>query len=490
MQVAELSGLSHPFLSQVENGRARPSFASLDRIARALGTTQVELFAALAQSAPAATPASGAVVIDEGIGMSGPFAEGSARVLVAGATAFTPMEFVSGNRDFGEYFVHDEEEFCYVVDGMIEADFGGAETLMLHAGQAFYYRGGTPHRWRSPDGAVYRVLVVKQRIATAADADATGGGCGGRRSGRRGGHTRMTAIAPEFDVVVRAIATVADDVVRVDLVRADGAPFPEWRPGAHVDLLLPIGVERQYSLCGDPADRATWTIGVLREPHGRGGSDWVHDDLEAGATLRVRGPWNHFAMADAARYRFVAGGIGITPLLPMIRAAAASGADWTLDYAGRSASRMAFVPEVAGLGGDRVRLHVADEGRRLDLGSLAPQPGELVYACGPARLLDDLAERAQAWPPSTAARRALRGEAPGGARAARVVRGRPAALGRDGHGAARPHGARGRRGGGVVRAVVVPRGHVRHLRDRRDRGGGRPPRLDPRVPRSSRRTIA
>ena len=174
VQVAELSGLSHPFLSQVENGRARPSFASLDRIARALGTTQVELFAALAQSAPAATPASGAVVIDEGIGMSGPFAEGSARVLVAGATAFTPMEFVSGNRDFGEYFVHDEEEFCYVVDGMMEADFGGAETLMLHAGQAFYYRGGTPHRWRSPDGAVYRVLVVKQRIAPAADADATG----------------------------------------------------------------------------------------------------------------------------------------------------------------------------------------------------------------------------------------------------------------------------------------------------------------------------
>ena len=179
VQVAELSGLSHPFLSQVENGRARPSFASLDRIARALGTTQVELFAALAQSAPAATPASGAVVIDEGIGMSGPFAEGSARVLVAGASAFTPMEFVSGNREFGEYFVHDEEEFCYVVEGMIEADFGGAETRMLHAGQAFYYRGGTPHRWRSPDGAVYRVLVVKQRIASADVApDAAGGAVG------------------------------------------------------------------------------------------------------------------------------------------------------------------------------------------------------------------------------------------------------------------------------------------------------------------------
>jgi ferredoxin-NADP reductase len=211
----------------------------------------------------------------------------------------------------------------------------------------------------------------------------------------------MTAPAPEFDVVARGTATIADDIVRVDLVRADGTPFPEWRPGAHVDLLLPIGVERQYSLCGDPADRATWTIGVLREQDGRGGSDWVHDSLAAGATLRVRGPWNHFALADAERYRFVAGGIGITPLLPMIRAAAASGADWTLDYAGRTASRMAFVPELAALAADRVRLHVADEGRRLDLGSLAPQPGELVYACGPARLLDELAERSADWPPAT-----------------------------------------------------------------------------------------
>lgn len=164
VQVAELSGLSHPFLSQVENGRARPSFASLERIARALGTTQVELFAALAQSAPAAMPTSGAIVIDEGVGVSGPFAEGSARVLVTGASAFTPMEFIARNRDFGEYFVHDEEEFCYVVAGLVEGDFGGAETRVLHAGQAFYYRGGTPHRWRSPDGGVYRVLVVKQRI--------------------------------------------------------------------------------------------------------------------------------------------------------------------------------------------------------------------------------------------------------------------------------------------------------------------------------------
>ncbi|RXZ73317.1 PDR/VanB family oxidoreductase [Agromyces albus] len=211
----------------------------------------------------------------------------------------------------------------------------------------------------------------------------------------------MTAIAPEFEVIVRGRTAVAERVVRVELERADGEPFPEWRPGAHLDLLLPIGVERQYSLCGDPADCDVWTIGVLREERGRGGSDWVHELLEVGGSIRVRGPWNHFAMTDAASYRFVAGGIGITPLLPMIRAAEASGASWTLDYAGSSTSRMAFASELASLGGERVRLHVADEGRRLDLAALTPRAGELVYACGPARMIDELASFSNSWPPST-----------------------------------------------------------------------------------------
>lgn len=208
-------------------------------------------------------------------------------------------------------------------------------------------------------------------------------------------------VAPEFGVVVRAKTMVADRVVRIDLTREDDERFPEWRPGAHVDLLLPIGVERQYSLCGDPGDPRTWSIAVLREPDGRGGSAWVHGELEPGARLRVRGPRNHFELADAAGYRFVAGGIGITPILPMIRAVAASGADWSLDYAGRDIAHLAFVPELVALGGDRVRLHVAAEGSRLDLGTLAPGEGERVFACGPARLIDELAARAEAWSPST-----------------------------------------------------------------------------------------
>ena len=139
-------------------------------------------------------------------------------------------------------------------------------------------------------------------------------------------------------VVVQARTVVADGVVALDLVPTNGRPLPPWTPGSHIDLLLPGGVERQYSLCGDPADRTTYRVAVLREQDGRGGSAFVHDELAVGDTLRLRGPRNHFAF-DPATERptvFVAGGIGITPLLSMLAAADAAGTDWSLHYAGRS----------------------------------------------------------------------------------------------------------------------------------------------------------
>jgi transcriptional regulator with XRE-family HTH domain len=176
VQLAEQSGLSHPFLSQVENGRARPSFASLDRIARALGTTQVDLFAVLAQSGRNSTPTEGVVVIDSGA-VSGPFAEGTARVFETGAVSFTPMEITANTRDFGEYFVHDEEEFCYVLEGSVEADLAG-KVVPLRAGQAIYYRGGMPHRWRSSDGGTFRLLYIKQRLDHAEAPTPPGVGSG------------------------------------------------------------------------------------------------------------------------------------------------------------------------------------------------------------------------------------------------------------------------------------------------------------------------
>lgn len=201
-----------------------------------------------------------------------------------------------------------------------------------------------------------------------------------------------------FEVVVRARRDAADGIVLLDLERSTGT-LPHWSPGAHIDVVLPGGVERQYSLCGSPTERGTWRIGVLRE---REGSVWLHENAHEGAALRVRGPANHFLFAPTAgrSYVFVAGGIGITPIVPMIEAAEAAGAAWTLLYAGRSRRTMAFVDELADRYGDRVEVYAADEGRRLDLiGRFAESVARtVVYSCGPARLLEALEEAMAGWP--------------------------------------------------------------------------------------------
>ncbi|WP_329222548.1 PDR/VanB family oxidoreductase [Streptomyces sp. NBC_01485] len=196
----------------------------------------------------------------------------------------------------------------------------------------------------------------------------------------------------ELIVVKREFA--ADGVLALTLRHPLGEPLPAWEPGAHLDVVLGPGLERQYSLCGDPADRSAWRIAVLREPDGRGGSAYVHEQLGQGDKVRVRGPRNHFALRPAARYRFIAGGIGITPVLPMLAAAEAAGAEWTLLYGGRSRNSMAFTGELARYG-DRVTVAPQDEAGLLDLGSVldALPEGTLVYCCGPGPLLDAVEAR-------------------------------------------------------------------------------------------------
>jgi ferredoxin-NADP reductase len=196
---------------------------------------------------------------------------------------------------------------------------------------------------------------------------------------------------PECDTVVVSRTEAADGVVIIELAAATGQTLPGWRPGAHIDVDLPNGLVRQYSLCG-PIDSSTWRIGVLREPNGRGGSEWLHDSLAVGDTLRIRGPRNHFAFEPAAdtRYVFIAGGIGITPITPMLEAAKAAGVDYRLEYLGRSVSTMALAAELSNEHGDRVTIHAADEGNRLDLASLfdSLEQDVAIYCCGPTRLID------------------------------------------------------------------------------------------------------
>lgn len=205
----------------------------------------------------------------------------------------------------------------------------------------------------------------------------------------------------EATVVVTAAEPVADDVVLLTLEPDAGERLPTWTPGAHVDLILDDDLVRQYSLCGSPADTGRYQVAVLRAPDSRGGSEAVHR-LGEGSTLTVRGPRNHFPLVASQRYIFIAGGIGITPLLPMIAEATAAGADWELHYGGRSARSMAFCDALAEHG-DRVHLVSQEDSGLLDLEAIlaVPAPGTLVYSCGPEPLLAAVEERCASWPPGS-----------------------------------------------------------------------------------------
>ena len=202
----------------------------------------------------------------------------------------------------------------------------------------------------------------------------------------------------EVDLVVREAEQIAQDVVAMTLARPDGDTLPDWTPGAHIDLLLGDDLTRQYSLCGRTSDTDAWRVAVLKAPDSRGGSKAVHA-LAEGSTVRVRGPRNHFPVVAAKRYLFVAGGIGITPLLAMIYEVEAAGADWELHYGGRTRESMAFVDELAQYD-DRVHLVPEDELGRLDLDAILGEPraDTLVYTCGPEPLLAAVEEACAAWP--------------------------------------------------------------------------------------------
>ncbi len=218
-------------------------------------------------------------------------------------------------------------------------------------------------------------------------------------------HTALTmsnASVHEFtaDLTVLHRYVAANDVVVLTLAAPDGRELPRWQPGAHIDLVLGDGLIRQYSLCGDPLDSALWRVGVLLEPHSRGGSRYVHDNLHEGSVVRVRGPRNHFPLADARRYRFIAGGIGITPILAMLETSHRVGKDWTLLYGGRSRDSMAFAADLLERYPDRVTIWPQDECGLLDLDSLLgdPEDGTAVYCCGPEALLTAVEQRCAPWP--------------------------------------------------------------------------------------------
>ncbi|MEU9704861.1 PDR/VanB family oxidoreductase [Streptomyces sp. NPDC047981] len=198
------------------------------------------------------------------------------------------------------------------------------------------------------------------------------------------GRGRLATVTRRVQVTERG--EPADGVVRL---RLEGTGLPAWQPGAHIDLVLPSGLVRQYSLCGDPAETDAYTVATRLIEDGRGGSREVHEQLHVGTEIEIRGPRNRFPLVEAPAYVFVAGGIGITPVLPMVRAAEAAGADWRLLYCGRSRATLPYVDEIEKLGGGtRVTVVPEDESGRPDLDFLAGLPEEAaVYCCGPEGLM-------------------------------------------------------------------------------------------------------
>lgn len=203
----------------------------------------------------------------------------------------------------------------------------------------------------------------------------------------------------ELDLLITRYEQVANGVVQLTLVDPAGGEPPSWTPGAHIDLMLAPSLVRQYSLCSSVTNEAEWSIGVLRDPASRGGSKHVHSELSEGVKVHVRGPRNNFPFLAAPSYQFIAGGIGITPILPMIEAAEKQGADWHLLYGGRERASMAFVDALSAYG-DKVTIWPQDEKGMLDLQSVlgTPRDDTLVYSCGPEGLLGAVEAGCAAWP--------------------------------------------------------------------------------------------
>ena len=210
-----------------------------------------------------------------------------------------------------------------------------------------------------------------------------------------------TSTETDLDLVVTGREDATEGVVVLTLADPAGTELPPWSAGAHVDLVLAPDLVRQYSLCGDPADRSAYRVGVLREPAGRGGSAAVHDRLHEGTAVHVRGPRNGFPLQPAARYLFLAGGIGITPLLSHARAAVRWDRSFTLLYGYRpgAAAHLAELRELCGS-----RLHelpeLPDFLSAVESALSSSPIGTHLYACGPAPMLDGVLGRAAelGWP--------------------------------------------------------------------------------------------
>lgn len=215
---------------------------------------------------------------------------------------------------------------------------------------------------------------------------------GGFASASRWTPSRVTPVRRTHAAVVVKRELVAPDVAALTLADPAGGLLPSWTPGGHIDVQLPSGRRRQYSLCGSPGRRTDYRIAIRRIADGGGGSIEMHDAYRVGDTVVFEGPRNAFYLGTAERdVLFVIGGIGVTPILPMMQLASQRGMHWRAIYAGRSREYMPFLPEVLSLAAERVTVWADDEQGRLagvDELLAGAGPTTAVYVCGPTAMLE------------------------------------------------------------------------------------------------------
>ncbi|AMO76105.1 PDR/VanB family oxidoreductase [Pseudomonas citronellolis] len=209
--------------------------------------------------------------------------------------------------------------------------------------------------------------------------------------------------AGQLDAVITAINAEAKDVLSFELADPQGRDLPPFEPGAHLEVYLPNGLIRHYSLCNDFRERDRYKIGVGLSPQSRGGSRLLHGGLKVGGKLRISAPRNNFPLLENGdHYSFIAGGIGITPILAMIHWCVANEKPWTLHYLARSRLRAAFYEELQELGAGNLSLYFLDEngGQPLDIEStVAAMPAySHIYCCGPAPLMERVEDAAKSRP--------------------------------------------------------------------------------------------
>jgi tetrachlorobenzoquinone reductase len=218
------------------------------------------------------------------------------------------------------------------------------------------------------------------------------------------GGVQVISAAETLTVQVADVRAEARDVITVELRAIGGGPLPAFEPGAHLDLHLPNGLVRQYSLTNDWRERDRYVLGVGRAADSRGGSSYVHSNVRAGAQLTISAPRNNFPLDPAAdRYLFIAGGIGITPIMGMIRWCVANEKPWRLIYAARSRQRAAFYEDLCALASG-AQFHFDDEsGQVLDVAQTIASwaEGERIYCCGPAPLMEAVKSLTEKLPAGT-----------------------------------------------------------------------------------------